>query len=161
MSQVPLHIIVAMTASRVIGRDGRMPWNLPEDLSLFKSLTTGNTVIMGWRTFQSIGRPLSYRNNIIVSSTGKSVPGAEVFPDLAGAVRRAETLGRPAFFIGGARIYWEALPLSEFLHVSWVESEYEGDTYFPPLDLAKWQERDRRQYSGFSYIFYQRMEGDL
>lgn len=161
MNQVPLHIIVAMTASRVIGRDGRMPWSLPEDLRLFKSLTTGNTVIMGRQTFQSIGRPLSKRNNLIVSSTVKPVPGAEVFSDLASAVRRAETLGRPAFFIGGAQIYREALPLSEFLHVSWVESEYEGDTYFPAFDLAGWQESERRQYPGFIYVLYQRREGNL
>jgi dihydrofolate reductase len=160
VNPVTLNIIVAMTASRVIGRDGRMPWHLPEDLKLFRTLTTGNTVIMGRKTYQSMGRPLPRRNNIIVSSTLGPVPGAEVCADLASALRAAETLGRPAYFMGGSGIYREALPLAEFLHVSWVESDYDGDTRFPRFDLSRWREVEQRRHPGFRYVLYQRISED-
>ncbi|MBI4726867.1 dihydrofolate reductase [candidate division TA06 bacterium] len=149
-------IIVAMTRGRVIGLNGKMPWHIPADLKLFKKLTLGGTVIMGRTTYDSIGKPLPQRNNIIVSATVKELPGATVCPTFEEAVKKAEGFGRDIFFIGGASIYQQALAMADQMHVSWVKQDFEGDTYFPEFDLNRWQETETKEYPEFTHIGYRR-----
>jgi dihydrofolate reductase len=124
-------IIVAMTKDRVIGKDGTLPWHIPDDLKLFRKLTTGNTVVMGRTTYDSIGKPLRDRNNIVVTRSVRAIPGAVVCATFEDAVTEAEGLEKDIFFIGGASIYRQALPVANAMHVSWVKKEYAGDIRFP------------------------------
>ncbi len=126
-----LTAIVAMTPDRVIGRAGSLPWHLPEDLAFFKRVTTGHPVVMGRKTFESIGRPLPGRRNIVMTrDQGWSAPGVEV-------IHRPEDLTKlpdliaPVFIIGGAEIYSAFLPQLHDLLVTHVLTEHEGDTRFP------------------------------
>jgi dihydrofolate reductase len=150
-------IIVAMTESRLIGREGAIPWQIPEELRLFRELTIGHTLIMGRRTFQSIGRPLSGRRNIVVSRSLPPTPGVEIRPDLETALELAESGGeKKIFFIGGADIYGAALSLADTLHISWIRGEYEGDTWFPPFSEAEWVMGSERDYGLFRHAVYHR-----
>jgi dihydrofolate reductase len=151
------YIIVARTRDRVIGQDNRMPWHLPEDLKLFKKLTTGNTVIMGRRTYQSIGKPLPNRNNIVVSRSGMDIPGAVVCQSMAQALAKAEEYGQKIFFIGGAEIYRQALPLADFLCVSWLKQDHPGDTKFPEFDESDWERLSETEYPEFTNVLYKRI----
>lgn len=149
-------IVVAMTRDRVIGLNGKMPWHISDDLKLFKKLTLGGTVIMGRATFESIGRPLQGRNNIVVSATAKDIPGTTVCPGFEDAVTKAEGLGREIFFIGGASIYKQALAVADGMHVSWVKQVYQGDIFFPEFDASLWMEIEKSEYREFTYIHYRR-----
>ncbi|MCB0404022.1 MAG: dihydrofolate reductase [Bdellovibrionales bacterium] len=128
-----LSLIVAMTEDRVIGKDNRLPWHLPEDLKRFRSITLGRPVIMGRRTFESIGRLLPGRKNIIVSrNPDYRVVGAHVAPSLEAA---KELAGEDeVFVIGGARLFQESLPLADKLYLTIIHAPFEGDTFFPDVD---------------------------
>ncbi len=149
-------IIVAMTADRVIGRDGQLPWRLPGDLKLFKAATFGNTVVMGRRTFESIGKPLANRNNIVISSRPLPDPGVTRCPDFERALAEALRLGRDIFFIGGAEVYRRALAVADELRVSWVKGAHRGDTFFPEFDPAQWRQVSRQEHTEFDHTVYQR-----
>jgi dihydrofolate reductase len=128
--------IVAMTPSRVIGRNGGLPWHLPADLAFFKRSTTGHPVVMGRKTFDSIGRPLPNRRNIVLTrDPAWSAPGVEVIraPEELPAL---PALGENAFIIGGAEIYAVFMPLLDELLVSHLTAEHEGDTRFPEFGTA-------------------------
>jgi dihydrofolate reductase len=125
-------------AARVIGRDGGLPWRLPSDMKHFKELTTGGTVIMGRKTYESIPerfRPLPQRRNVVLSSRGFDAPGAEVLDSLEAALASA---GTDAFVIGGGQTYAETLPLADRVYATEIAAEVEGDTFFPALDPAAW-----------------------
>jgi dihydrofolate reductase len=150
-------IIVAMTENRVIGRAGTIPWQIPEELRLFRELTYGHTLIMGRRTFESIGRPLPGRRNIVVSSRLPPTPGVEIRPDLDTALELAESAGeKKIFFIGGADLYAAALPLADLLHISWIKGEYEGDSWFPLFSRGEWIVVSERDYGLFRQVVYHR-----
>src|SRR3954452_23082014 len=127
-------IVVAKSRNRVIGRDGRLPWHLPADLRRFRELTSGNTVVMGRRTYESLPdtfRPLPKRRNIVVSANPSyACPGAELQASLRSAL---DVCGGEGFVIGGSRIYAEALPVADRLYVTEVDAEVEGDVFFPPI----------------------------
>lgn len=140
-------IIVAMTPERVIGHDGRLPWHLSADLQRFKRLTMGHPIIMGRKTYDSIGRPLPGRTSIVVSRRQDLViPGTRVVHavDEALASCRGES---EVFFIGGRQIYVEALHHANRIYRTLVLATIEGDTYFPELSGDQWQivEEERRQ----------------
>jgi dihydrofolate reductase len=125
---------------RVIGRDGGLPWRLPSDMKHFRELTTGGTVVMGRRTWESIPerfRPLPGRRNIVLSSrgAGASLDGAEVYGSLESALAAA---GTDAFVIGGGATYAETLPLADRVYATEIAEAVEGDTFFPALDPAAW-----------------------
>ena len=141
-----LHIIVAYGLNRVIGKDNGIPWQIPADLARFKELTMGHTVIMGRRTYESIGRVLPGRENIIVSSTLQKVDGAVVVSTLQDALDAATH--EEVFVIGGAALYREALPLAEQLDLTEVHLAPEGDTWFPEIDLSDYEELSRQVYDG-------------
>lgn len=125
-------------AERVIGRDGGLPWHLPSDMKHFKELTTGGTVIMGRKTYESIPekfRPLPGRRNIVLSSRASFGDGAEAHTSLESALAAA---GTDAFVIGGGATYAETLPLADRVYATEIAGEVEGDTFFPDLDPAQW-----------------------
>ncbi len=157
MSNAEKCIIVAMTRDRVIGKDNQMPWHLPEDLKLFKKLTSGNTVIMGRRTYQSIGKPLPNRNNIVVSRSPMDIPGGTACQSMDQALAQAEEYGKKIFFIGGAEIYRQALPLADFLCVSWLKQDCAGDTKFPEFDETEWERLSETDYKEFTNILYKKI----
>jgi dihydrofolate reductase len=137
-----LSLIVAMAKNRVIGHDNKMPWHLPAELAYFKRITTGHPIIMGRKTFESIGRPLPGRRNIVVSRNANfHAPGIEVTNSLENAL--ALCADENPFVIGGASLYAEALKLAERLYVTEIEAELVGDTFFPLIDSSVWQEESR------------------
>lgn len=122
--------IVAMTRQRVIGRDGTLPWHLPEDLAFFKATTMNHAIIMGRKTYDSIGRPLPKRRNIVITRDENwSRDGVEVARNVEDAIHLVG--GVPAYIIGGAAIYEMFLPLMDELIISHVHEDYAGDTIFP------------------------------
>ena len=138
-------IIVARSTNYVIGRDNQLPWHLPKDLQRFRRLTMGHHVVMGRKTFESLGRPLPGRKLIIVTrNTHYHVPGYTVTHSLEKAHEVAQKSGETALFIaGGATIYQAALAWADKIYMTEVQAVVEGDTIFPALDTATWQEMQR------------------
>jgi len=128
----PLALIVAVARNRVIGNEGELPWHISEDLKHFKKTTSGHAIIMGRKTFDSIGRPLPKRRNIVVTrQSDAAFPGCERARNLDEAIALARTTDPCPFIIGGASLYQEAMPIATELHVTTIDEEVEGDTYFP------------------------------
>ncbi len=149
-------LIAALTADRVIGKDGKIPWHFPEDLRNFKRLTTGNTVVMGRRTYESIGRPLPQRNNVVVSTTLPSQEGLTVCSSLEEALQTAQSLEREIFIIGGATLYQATLPLADRMILSHVKGTYEGDTYFPEYNHSDWSVTNVESFPEFEVVTYEK-----
>lgn len=154
-------VIAAVARNRVIGRDNTLPWHLPEDLRRFKALTMGHTIVMGRKTYESLGRLLPGRASVIVSrNTAYAVPGARVVGSLQeafAACRDAEEI----FVIGGAELYREALSLADRLCLTEIDADFAGDTLFPEFPAERWQETGRESHTSagglpFSYVEYQR-----
>jgi dihydrofolate reductase len=138
-------LIVAMTPEGVIGRDNDLPWRLPDDLKRFKALTMGRPVIMGRRTWDSIGRPLPGRTSIVLSRSATFAPqGAIVVPDLERALDAAGAVDE-AFVIGGAQVYALALPIARRLYLTLVHGDVAGDARFPTIDPQHWREIERSE----------------
>lgn len=156
-------MIAAMTRDGVIGRDNGMPWHLPEDLAYFKQVTLGKPVIMGRKTFDSIGRPLPQRVNIVITRQADfSAPGVVVVADPAQALAAAQQVparDNEIMVIGGGTIYQHFLPLCQKLYLTTIDISVAGDTYFPDYQaVGPWhcEEGDMRvseQAGGLSYRF--------
>ncbi len=156
-----IYLVAAVARNGVIGANGGMPWHLPEDLKHFRKLTLGHPVIMGRRTWESLGRPLPGRENIVVSrKPGFEAPGASVAATLEAAV--ALCTGEPmVFVIGGAELYTAALPLADGLVLTELEREFVGDTRFPAWDRDSWREAQRETHTSldgmrFDFVRYER-----
>jgi len=136
-------IIVACDSKLGIGRDGTIPWHIPEDLALFKRLTWGHHIVMGRRTYESIGRCLPGRTSLVVTRSDRTFPqGCERVASLTEALEIARSRQETeCFIIGGGMLYREALPRVDRLYVSFIEGDYDCDVYFPPLDYTVWEER--------------------
>ncbi len=151
-------IIAAVARNGVIGHRNRMPWHLPEDLKRFKQLTLGHAVIMGRRTFESIGKPLAGRNNIVVTrSPDWTCAGCHAAHSLEAALAAVHER-EDAFVIGGAQIYALAFPIASRLYITEIERDFEGDAFFPEFDRSRWREVSRESRvlegaGGFSYHF--------
>jgi dihydrofolate reductase len=143
-----LSLIVAMTRSGVIGRTGGLPWMLSADLKRFKSLTMGHHLIMGRKTFESLGRVLPGRTSIVVTrqSAYQAPSGVLLLNSFEKAVPQARS-DNEVFVIGGSEIFSVALPQIDRMYVTWVEAEVAGDTYFPAVDWAQWREIARERHS--------------
>ena len=143
-----ISLIAAMAENRVIGRDGVIPWDLPEDRRRFRELTMGHPVIMGRTTFESIGRPLPGRQNIVLTRhTGFRADGCLVVTDLRSALEAC--VGSTEVFIcGGGELYREALPLADKLYLTIIEGEVDGDIFFPELPAGEFEETERRSGKG-------------
>ncbi len=150
-------IVVAYASNRVIGHRGTLPWRLPSDLRHFRELTTGGTVVMGRKTFQSLPdahRPLRERRNLVLSSNaGLDADGAEIHPSLDAAL---QACAKDCFVIGGAAVYEQALPRAERVYATHVEAEPHGDAFFPALAPAEWrcvQQSEALQENGLAFVF--------
>ena len=159
-----LSIIVAMSRNRVIGANGAIPWHLPEELKRFKSVTMGHHIVMGRKTWESIGRPLPGRTTVIVSrQPGYSVPGAKTAHSLDAAVAACGD-DSEIFVIGGAELYAQALPRANRLYLTTVDAEIPGDTAMPAFDAGDWREvssisfaPDERHRYPFRCVVYERI----
>lgn len=164
-----ISLIWAMAENRVIGRDNKLPWHLPNDLKYFKRLTTGKAVIMGRKTYDSIGKPLPNRTNIVITrDTAFSAEGIKVVHSLADAIEMAEAEclingNDEVIIMGGAEIYKQALPQADRLYVTLVHAEVEGDAYFPEVDFSQFELKSRDDYQAdgpnpydYSFCFYQK-----
>lgn len=141
----PLAMVAAMARNRVIGQAGHLPWHEPADLAHFKRTTSGHAVIMGRKTWQSLGRPLPKRRNLVVTRQADfNAPGAEIFADLQQAIAAARHTDAEPMIIGGGDIYAQALPHATRIELTEIAAEPAGDAFFPPLDKA-WQDIDTRQ----------------
>jgi len=156
-----LSIIVATAKNRVIGVNNTLPWHLPEDLKRFRALTTGHHIIMGRKTYDSLGRLLPGRTTVIVTrNQAYKVEGAIVVHSLEDAIAACGG-DQEVFLIGGAELYQDGLKLANKLYITEIDAEYEGDAFFPEFDLSEWNEAAAESYIsvnglGFRYLTYQR-----
>jgi dihydrofolate reductase len=151
-----LIIIAAIAHNRVIGKNGNLPWHIPEDLARFKQLTTGHTVIMGRRTFDSLDRPFPNRLNIVITSN--VLNGVTSYPSLDFALQALRSK-KEVFVIGGGRLFAEALHLADELRLTLVDREVDGDTFFPPYEeyvRKNFQLVHQEYHTGFSFVDYER-----
>ena len=165
-----LALIWAMARNRVIGRANTLPWRLPADLAHFKALTTGHPVLMGRRTFESLGRPLPHRTNIVISSTpGYAPSGCLVARNLEQALQLGRQHCPPSdatlFVIGGENLYTQTLPLADRLYITLVDADIDGDAWFPEFDWREWREVERRSQPaddknpyGYTFVTLDRKE---
>jgi len=148
----PFKAIAAMSLNRVIGAGGKIPWHLPEDFQWFKQMTTGHVVIMGRKTFESIGKPLPNRATVVLSRSQFQHPGVQTvqsFEALAPLVA-----GRQVFICGGAQIYQQGLPLCSDLYLTLVKRTVEGDTFFPPFEYRFELVEEIRDTPEFKILHY-------
>jgi dihydrofolate reductase len=155
MTRLPLTMVAAVSRNGVIGRDGGLPWHIPGDLAFFKRTTMGHAILMGRRTFDSVGRALPGRHNIVVTrQQGLVIAGCDVVHSLeqAIALARAQGDGDP-HVVGGSSLYTEAMPLATRLILTEVDLHVsDGDTFFPEFDRAEWREVSREPSEGCAFI---------
>jgi len=151
-------LLAAVGRNGVIGRDNDLPWRLPEDLQHFKRVTMGHALVMGRRTYDSIGRPLPGRRTVVVTrQAGWAADGVTVAHSLPEALQAAVRDGdTEVFVVGGGEIYAQALPLAVRLLLTEVDQAPEGDAWFPEIDPSDWVETAREQRDGFAFVTYQR-----
>lgn len=139
-----ISLIAAMDNNNVIGYENDMPWSLPNDLKHFKEVTSHHTVIMGRKTYQSIGKPLPNRKNVILSRSGfQTDDDVEVISSIEEIQKRAET--EEVFVIGGGTIYEQVLPYADRLYITRIDAEFKGDTYFPKFSEDEWEVIDEKE----------------
>ncbi|MDE3000797.1 MAG: dihydrofolate reductase [Gemmatimonadota bacterium] len=150
-------VIAAIADNRVIGKDNAMPWHVAEDLGHFKKITSGGVLIMGRKTFESIGcKPLPDRPHVIVSRSFPETAGVDVCRTFEAALDRARSYGKPVFSAGGAEIYRQSIPLANRMVLSRIEGEYDGDTFFPEFDESEWRLASEEERAEFTLRVYER-----
>lgn len=162
MSPPRFSILVAMAKNRVIGKNNALPWQLSPDLKRFKQLTIGHHIVMGRKTYESIGRLLPGRTNVIITrQPNYQVPGAIVVGSIAEALKvcsEGKEVDQESFVIGGAEIYQQALGLCQRMYVTEIQQEFEGNALFPEFDQQEWREISREKHrldedNGLEYHF--------
>lgn len=154
-----ISLIVAMSSNRAIGLANQMPWHLSADLKRFKQITMGHPILMGRKTFESIGRPLPGRTNIIVSrNLAYSAEGCVVVESVEAAISHGCQLANEVFVIGGSTLYEATLPIAGSLYITQINQTFDGDTFFPDFDANDWVEIEREDVMddtrvSFSYSF--------
>ena len=171
---IRLAIIVAVAENGVIGRNNALPWHIPEDLRYFKRMTLGKPILMGRKTFASIGRPLPGRVNIVISRNPhfaaedvKAVSSLKEALDLADQIARNKGV-EEAVVIGGAEVYRAALPMADRLLITEVHARIDGDALLPVIDWSRWRETGRERHAAcaanpyeYSFVCYERATGEL
>jgi len=155
-----LSLIAALARNRTVGIENRLPWHLPEDLKYFKATTSGHPIIMGRKTFDSIGRPLPGRHNIVVTrDRAWQHEGVTTVHSIAEAIAAADTQGE-IFLIGGATLYAEALPMADRLYLTEIDADFEGDAWFPEWPAGQFMETRRERHSNdafaYSFVLYEK-----
>ncbi len=156
-------LIAARARNGVIGRNNQMPWKIPGEQAHFKRITMGHAIVMGRKTWESIGRPLPGRRNIVITrNAGYIAPGADVVTSLDAALALATDTDE-VFVIGGAQLYAEAMPRATRLMLTEIDADFDGDTSMPPPDRARWREIRREHHPptqdrafGYSFVVYER-----
>jgi dihydrofolate reductase len=156
-------VIAALAKNRVIGIENRLPWRLPEDLAHFKALTLNHPILMGRKTFESLGRPLPGRTNIVITRNANYKPeGCLVADSIPAALALCADVDE-VFFIGGAELYAQVIPLADRLYLTEVDIEAEGDAWFPDYDTSTFREVSRESHTGekgdvleFDFVVYER-----
>jgi dihydrofolate reductase len=154
---VKLAIIAALDHRRAIGKDGKLPWHIPEDLKRFKRLTTGHAILMGRRTWESLGRPLPGRRNVVLSSS--PVPGIESYASIEESLR-ALTSAERVFVIGGGKVYAQLIDRADELYLTFVDRNVEADAFFPPYEHllgTVFREAARERHPEFEFVDYVRI----
>jgi len=152
-----ISIVVAIAANNAIGKDNQLLWRLPNDLKHFKQITSGHTIIMGRKTYDSVGKPLPNRRNIVITRQNINIEGCEVVNSLDAAL--ALCANEPEIFIvGGAEIYKHAMQVTNRIYLTIVHQSFDGDTYFPEIKADEWKETEREDYQPdekhqFAYSF--------
>ena len=149
-------MIVAVADNGVIGFQGKIPWRIPEDLPRFKKLTMGHSIIMGRKTYESIGKPLPGRTNIVLTRNQSFCPaGVETCSDLVLALDTCRNRGcEMAFIIGGEEVYFQSMLIVDAILLTEVHQSPVGDARFPSLDKSIWREKTREDHEGFSFVEY-------
>lgn len=156
-----ISLVAAIDRNNVIGHENALPWYLPEDLKRFRKLTTGKTVLMGRKTFDSIikrnGKPLPNRKNIVVTRNKdfKAPEGVLVYDDLESALN--DHSNEDLFVIGGGQIFEQTIDKAQTLYITHVDIQAQGDIYFPDIDPAKWQKVDEEKHDGHTFCTYKRI----
>lgn len=157
-----LSLIVAAALNNAIGKNNQLLWHLPADLKHFKNLTSGHTIIMGRKTFESIGKPLPNRRNLVITRSVVQFDGAETASSVQAAIGLCAD-EEEIFIIGGGEIYREALPLADKIYFTWVEISPEADTFFPGLDENIWVKTasehhapDEKNHLPYTFITYEK-----
>jgi dihydrofolate reductase len=142
-----LSFVVAMDENRLIGSDNRLPWHMPADLALFKRTTMGKPIVMGRRTFESIGKPLPGRRNIVVSRNPEyAAEGCEVVGDIDSALALCAG-DEEVMLIGGASLYRQTIERASRMYITLIHHEFSGDTWFPEFDPGDWKVAERREFA--------------
>jgi dihydrofolate reductase len=150
-----ISLLAAVGANLVIGRDGGMPWHLPQDVAYFKATTMGHTMVMGRKTYESIGRALPGRRTIVITrQQGWHAPSVEV----AHSLSEAFALAGPTevFVVGGSEVYRQAMPFADRMMLTEIEQSPEGDAFFPTFAPEHWHEVSRQAHDGFAFVTYER-----
>lgn len=146
-------LIVAMARNRVIGKDNKLPWHIPEELKLFKKTTMGHPMIMGRKTFESLGKPLPGRRHVVVSRNPQYVPaGGELAGSVEEAIDKCQGAAK-VFVIGGAEIFSHALALADTILLTEIDLDVQGDVFFPHFSASEFQETERAKYMDASLPF--------
>lgn len=160
--------IAAMSANRVIGKDGGLPWHLPGDFKFFKETTIDHIIVMGRKTFESLGKPLPRRLHVVITRQKNYHPaGASIFSSVPGALAYCHSLcssqpekwGNEIFILGGGEIFTEALPVTDRIYLTEIHAEFAGDAHFPEFDKGVFQERSRRpghEAVPYDFVLYER-----
>jgi len=151
-------LVAAVARGNVIGADGTIPWTLPEDLRLFRELTTGGILVMGRHTFNSLPGPLAGRINLVISRRLPRTPGVVICSAPPAALALVARLQRPTFIIGGENVYRQFLPLCKHMVISHIDATIPGDTFFPEIDWTFWETTREDLHTGFRRRFYDRRE---
>lgn len=158
-----INLIVAMTEEGIIGRGNDLPWHIPEDLKHFKKTTLSNIILMGRKTFESIGKPLPGRKNFILTSDPEKIPqqvrdqeNIFIFPSFTDAAGAASSMAEELYIIGGASVYRDTIKYADRLYVSKVKMNYPGDVYFPEYDKSEWVLEGDEDYQDFTLEIYER-----
>ncbi len=150
-----ISVIVAFDENMLIGDGSRLPWNIPEDMKKFKQLTMGNVLIMGRKTYESIGKILPGRINIVLSKDAKyQVEGGFVCNNLSQAIKKAKNYQKEIFIVGGSEVYKQSLEIADKIYVSHILGEYNGDTYFPNVQWEKWKAVKKEKYENWEFVEY-------
>jgi len=152
-------LVAAVAANGVIGRDGQLPWHLPEDLAHFRRVTTGHVVLMGRRTYESIGRPLPRRTNVVVTrQPGWAADGVLVAGSVDEALALAAAHDGEIMVIGGGEVYAATLPVADAQVLTEVHASPEGDAFYPPFDRDAWVETAREPHDGYDFVWLERRQ---
>ena len=163
MTSPIITLIAARARNGVIGRNNQMPWKIAGEQAYFKRMTMGSPIVMGRKTWESLGRPLPGRRNIVVTrNPAYKSPGAEIVGSLEDALRLAGD-AEQIFVIGGAQLYAAAMPLADRILLTEIDADFDGDTFMPPLNLDHWHEKSRESHAptterpfAYSYVVYER-----